>query len=79
MIYIDSAYYISRLIIFTRYPEDIPNGTAIPHWAYQDVTVCLISCYHTFRAQAVIEIQLFQCNPRSAYWRCVHCDTFTNV
>ncbi|KIM62175.1 hypothetical protein SCLCIDRAFT_120442 [Scleroderma citrinum Foug A] len=37
------------------YPEDIPSGTAIPHWAYQDVTVCHISCYHSFGVQTVIE------------------------
>ncbi|KAG6332289.1 hypothetical protein ID866_6798 [Astraeus odoratus] len=23
-----------------EYPEDIPEGTAFPHWAYQDVAVC---------------------------------------
>ena len=59
----------------SRYPVDIPSGTAVPHWAYQNVSVCLVSYCHSFGVQRVIVDRFIQCHPCSTCRRCVHCDT----
>ena len=54
---------------------DIPSGTAVPHWAYQNFSVCLVSFWHSFGVQCAIVVRSIQCHPRTTYRRCVHCDT----
>lgn len=40
---VSHPYIYYRRNVGNRYPNPIPDGTRVPHWAYIDVVVCFAS------------------------------------